>query len=74
MDEHHEGVSLARHVLFFLQEVGDQLGAVWDEEVKVSVDRVDGQHCIAANVRVPVFQTGLDCWHQRLQQLRFLCQ
>lgn len=35
MDEHHEGVTLAGHVLLSLQEVGNQLWGIRDQEVKV---------------------------------------
>lgn len=37
MNEHHEGISLAGHVLFSLQELGNQLWSIRDQGVMVSV-------------------------------------
>ena len=72
MDEHHEGVPLAAHVLLALEKVGDQLGRVRDEKVKVLVDGEDGHDGVAAHVGVPVLQAGADGGHEGLQQLGLL--
>lgn len=63
VDEHHEGVALARHILLALQEGQDQLGPVRNQKVKVLVDGVDSQHGVAPHVLVPVFQTRPDRRH-----------
>lgn len=35
----------------------------------IPINSIDGQHSIASDIRVPVFQTLSNCRHQRLQQL-----
>ena len=36
MYKHHEGISLAWHVLFSFQELGYQLRGIRDQEIKIS--------------------------------------
>ena len=69
MDQHHEGVPFAAHILLTLQKVGDQLGRIRDEKVKVLKNGEDGKNCISPDVRVTVLKTGSDGRHQRFQQL-----
>lgn len=52
MQQHHESIALAGHVLFGLQEVAHQLRGIRDQELEVTVDREDGKHGVAAHVRV----------------------
>ena len=72
VDQHHEGVPLAAHVLLSVQEVRYQLRGVRDEEIKVLVDGEDGEDRVPADIGVPVLQTGADGGHQGLQQLGLL--
>lgn len=36
MDKHHKGIAFAGHVLLPLQEGGNKLWGIWDQEVKIS--------------------------------------
>lgn len=72
MNQHHEGIPLAAHVLLPLQEVGDHLGRVRHQKVEVLVNGEHGHDSIATHIAVLVLETGPDAWHQRLQQLGFL--
>jgi len=70
VNEHHEGVALAAHVLLPLQEVGDDLGRVGHQEVEVLVDGEDGHDGVAAHVAVLVLEAGADRGHERLFSIR----
>lgn len=72
VDQHHEGVPLAAHVLLALEEIGDQLRRVGDEKVEVLVNGEDGHDGVSAHVGVPVLQAGADGGHEGLQQLGLL--
>ena len=72
MNEHHEGVSLTRHILLALEEVGNDLRRVGHEEVEVLVDGEDGEDGIASHVRVLVLKALTNRGHERLEQLGLL--
>ena len=72
MDQHHECIPLATHVLLPVQEVSNQLGCVGDEEVEVLIDGEDSEDGVPPDVAVPVLEAGADGRHQRLKQLRLL--
>ena len=67
VNQHHEGVSLAGGVLLGFEEVGDQLGRVGYQMLKVAVNRENRQNRVSTNVRVTMVQASLDRWHQRLR-------
>merc|ERR1719381_17519 len=72
VDQHHERIPFAAHVLLPVQEVGNQLRGIGDEKVKVLVDGEDCHDSITPDIGVPVLQASSDGWHQRLQKLRLL--
>lgn len=72
MNEHHEGVSLTRHILLALEEVSNDLRRVGHEEVEVLVDGEDGEDGIASHVRVLVLKALTNRGHERLEQLGLL--
>lgn len=72
MNEHNEGIPLARGILFSLEVRVHQLRGIGDEGVKVLVDGVNGEHSIPAYVGMAMLQTGTNGGHQRFQYLWFL--
>jgi hypothetical protein len=62
--EHHECIALARHVLFALEKVRNQLWRIGNQKVEILEYREYGHDRIASDVTVFVFETRAYCWHQ----------
>ena len=70
MEQHEKGISLARHVLLGVQEVGNQFRSVRNQPFEVLVDGEYSEYGISPNIRMTVFQASSNSWHQWFQKFR----
>ena len=65
-------IPLASRVGLGREECLDELWRIGNKMLEVTVDRVDGEHGVLPNVRVPVLETGTTDRDERLEDLNVL--